>query len=149
MSGAAGPALVPALIVTGPVGVGKTSVAYEVSAVLAEAGVPHACLDIDTLRFAYPAPASDPFNLALGFRNLAAVWRNFQAAGALRLVCADVIEDRATLREYERAIPGLRVTVARLRAPVDALEDVLVETEARSLREIALEVLARAGWPRP
>ncbi|HWG84376.1 MAG TPA: hypothetical protein VNT60_02745 [Deinococcales bacterium] len=148
---------------------------------LAEAGVPHACLDIDTLRFAYPAPASDPFNLALGFRNLAAVWRNFQAAGALRLVCADVIEDRATLREYERAIPGLRVTVARLRAPVDvlqerlrgrekgaalqwhldrapvlaaqmdrdALEDVLVETEARSLREIALEVLARAGWPRP
>lgn len=36
-----------ALLITGPVGVGKTTVAEAVGDVLATAGVPHAVIDLD------------------------------------------------------------------------------------------------------
>lgn len=92
------PEHIPVLVVTGPVGVGKTTVATEISALLADAGIPHACGDMDGLRDAWPAPPDDRFNTALGLRNLAAIWRNFQAAGAQRLILADVVE---RLARYE------------------------------------------------
>ncbi len=41
---------VPTLIITGPIGVGKTSVAGEVSEQLDKANVAHALIDIDSLR---------------------------------------------------------------------------------------------------
>lgn len=179
MDDTAAPALVPVMLVTGPVGVGKTSVAGEVSAVLEQARVPHAFVDVDSLRWSYPSPPDDRFRTRLAMRNLAAVWANFRSAGAERLVLADVVEARAELDRYRAAVPGARIIVVRLRAAVetlaarvagrergsgrdwhlaraaelaaqmdrDAVEDVLIETDGRSLAEIAREALARCGWP--
>src|SRR6476620_5291439 len=112
---------IPLLIVTGPVGVGKTTVAYEVSTLMAAAELPHACIDMDTLRSCYPAPIGDRFNVALGLRNLAAVWANCRAVGATSLVVADFIESRDELRGYREAVPGATISVVRLRATLSTL----------------------------
>ena len=58
------------LLVTGPVGVGKSSVASEVSELLDQAGVAHALVDVDSLRWCYPRRSSDPFRIELAMNNL-------------------------------------------------------------------------------
>jgi adenylylsulfate kinase-like enzyme len=121
---------VPVVVITGPVGVGKTTVAYEVSALLGRAAVAHALVDLDGLRSCYPAPAGDRFNTALGLRNLAVVWANFRAAGAGRLILVDVVESRDQLDEYRTAVPGAAIVVVRLRAAVGALAERVRRREA-------------------
>jgi ribose 1,5-bisphosphokinase PhnN len=107
---------VPALVLTGPCGVGKTTVLGAVCERLEAAGVPHAAVDMDALRCCYPRPADDPFHTRLGLRNLAAVWRAFRAAGAERLVLADIVEGRRSVAGLRRALHGAVPAVVRLRA---------------------------------
>lgn len=115
---------VPTLVITGPTGVGKSSVAVAVGTLLEEAGAPHAVIDMDWLRWCYPRSADDPFHTALGYRNLAAVWGAYQTAGARRVVLVDVVEERASaLAAYGAAIPGAQITVVRLRAPLSVILD--------------------------
>jgi hypothetical protein len=111
----------PVLVLTGPVGVGKTAVAIEVSNFLEAMGTTHALIDVDWLRWSYPRPEGDPFHMALGLRNLAAVWANYRAAEAERLVLVDVVEARADLAGYREAIPGADITVVRLTATLESL----------------------------
>lgn len=171
---------VPILFITGTVGVGKTSVAGEVSEQLDKAGVAHAFVDIDSLRWCYPRPPHDRFRTELAMKNLAAVWRNFQAAGATYLVLADVLESRDELERYRAAVPGAEFLVVRLRAEPHTLasrvqtrelgsglewhrqrtaelaeqmdrsqvEDMLVDTEGKSIMTIAREILERSKWSR-
>jgi molybdopterin-guanine dinucleotide biosynthesis protein len=73
---------VPTLLVTGPVGSGKTTVTFEMSNQLKAAGVAHAVVDTDELDRIFPPPADDPHKTLLTRRNLAAVWANLRAAGA-------------------------------------------------------------------
>lgn len=117
------PIAVPTLIVTGPVGVGKTRIAYEIANLLEEAALPHACIDMDTLRSCYPRPANDRFNIALGLKNLAAVWENCRLAGATHLILADVVESSDERAAYRAAVPDATVTIARLRASLDTLAE--------------------------
>ena len=114
-------ARVPLMVITGPVGVGKTSVAAAVSDLLDRVGVAHAMIDLDHLRWCSPSPTDDPFRLALGLRNLAAVWANYRAAGAARLILADVVESRAELAGYRTAVPGAAIVVVRLRASLPTI----------------------------
>ncbi len=64
---------IPVLVITGPVGVGKTTVAAALSELLAQARLAHAVIDLDWLRWCYPSPAHDPFQLELGIHNLTVV----------------------------------------------------------------------------
>jgi adenylylsulfate kinase-like enzyme len=109
------------LLITGPVGVGKTAVAFEVSELLEAKGIPHAVVDMDGLTGCFPRPPQDRFHNELGFRNLAAVWANYRAAGASRLVLARVIETRSELDAYRAAVPSAAIVVVRLKAPVSDL----------------------------
>ncbi|MGN9843352.1 hypothetical protein ACTMTI_35030 [Nonomuraea sp. H19] len=102
-----------ALLITGTVGAGKTSVADAVGGLLAAAGVPHAVIDLDWLCRAWPAPPDDPFHVALTLRNLRAVAAGFLDTGAKRLVLAGVIEDRTERRRYEETL-GMPLTVCRI-----------------------------------
>ncbi|CAN5284989.1 hypothetical protein BH23CHL1_BH23CHL1_00340 [soil metagenome] len=170
---------VPVMIVTGPVGAGKTSVGAAISELLDSAGTVHALIDIDGLNRFYPRSHDDPFATELATRNLAAVWPNFDAAGATCLIVSDVIESRADLDRYRSAVNGAQLLLVRLRAPVhilsrrlraresgpslewhlrratelaeqmdaSALEDLLVDTEGKSVSEIATDILDRSRWP--
>ena len=104
---------------TGPVG--KTAVAVAVSDLPDEAWVSHALVDADWLRWVYPRSSRDPFESALGIRNLAAVWANYRAADAERLLLLDIVETRESVAAYLSAVPGAEITVVRLRAPISTV----------------------------
>lgn len=176
MGGVTRSTVVPLLLISGTVGVGKTSVGGEISEILTARSVPHAFVDLDALANSWPVQGR--FNEGLAFRNLASVWANFRAAGAERLVVASVVESRDDLRRYEEAVPGAEVTLCRLLASQGArearlrarevgsglawhlnrtaelehilqeaaLEDFCVVNEGRPLEAVALEVLQKAGW---
>ncbi|HEX9988392.1 MAG TPA: hypothetical protein VGE45_07940 [Chloroflexia bacterium] len=171
-------ATIHVLVLTGPVGVGKTAVAGALSILLEGKGIAHTLIDMDWLRWCYPTPTDDPFHMALGLRNLTAVWSNYRAAGAMRLILVDIVETRAALAEYQTAIPGASILVVRLQAPLPAIlhrlrgresgaslawheqragelarlmeeqavEDLLIQTEGKTVEEIAGEVLTQTGW---
>lgn len=106
---------VPVILLTGTVGAGKTTVAVEMSDVLAEREVPHAAVDLDSLTFMWPWTSK--WHSDLMFQNLAALWPNYQAHGATRLILANVLEDVTDLNRYRDAVPGAEITTVRLVAP--------------------------------
>ncbi|MGI8594511.1 MAG: phosphotransferase [Solirubrobacteraceae bacterium] len=166
-------ATIPVLLITGPPGVGKSSAAERVSDLFAQAGVEHAVVDLDELDRHTGSAGPD-----LHFANLAAVWSNYAAAGAARLVLAWTLDSRGELDRLREAVPGACVRVCRLRArsatvvervalrepPLmreqlkalalkyadrmerEELGDYVVDSEGRSLDEVAAEVAARAAW---
>ena len=103
-----------ALLITGTVGVGKTSVADAVGGLLTDAGIPNAVMDLDRLCQSWPVPAGDPFNFGVLLRNLRCVAGNYLDAGATRLVLAGVAESRTERRRYQDAV-GIDLSVCRLR----------------------------------
>lgn len=112
---------IPVLIITGSVGVGKTTAALMVSELLEQARVAHACVDLDALRWHYPPMSGDRFSTRLAMKNLAAIWVNFQAYGSTRLIVADVIETRGDLDRYRAAIVGADIFVVRLHASLESV----------------------------
>ncbi|SEG91506.1 Adenylylsulphate kinase [Nonomuraea solani] len=131
-----------ALLITGTVGVGKTSVADAAGDLFIDAGVPNAVIDLDRLRHCWPAPPDDPFHAALTMRNLSAVAANFLAAGAERLVLAGVIESRAERRRHEEVL-GVPLAVCRVHVE---LPEVHRRLRGRHVHDGGLDWhLARAG----
>ncbi len=121
---------IPAIVITGPTGAGKTTVAQALCDVLAERGFRNAMVDMDALRWLYPAVEGDRFSSGLGLRNLSAIWPNLVAAGARAVILADVVEDPAQARRYEALMPGATVTVVRLDVPMDLISDRLAGRES-------------------
>ena len=76
-----------------------------------------------------PVPPEDEWNERLAHRNLAAVWRNYAAAGAERLLFERVLDSRSLLERVEAAVPGARITVVRLRAPLELLRERIAARE--------------------
>ncbi|MEM7168841.1 MAG: hypothetical protein AAF530_01630 [Pseudomonadota bacterium] len=107
---------VPLLILSGPVGVGKSSVGDELSVKLMEQWVPHSFIDLDALAQTFPRPAGDPYGSRLALKNMADVWRNCRAAGARNLIVARVVETAAEREAIAAAVPGSRTTLCHLRA---------------------------------
>jgi hypothetical protein len=170
---------VPVLLITGPVGVGKSTIAAQAAWLLRQANVPHALVDLDAIEICWPIPADDPWNERLSHRNLACMWANFREAGAERLLLVRVLEDRSLLRHVAEAVPGADVTVVRLRARLAVLqtrrsreagdpswflgaaahtaevfeqahiEDYLIDNEDRPVTVVAAELLRQTGWLRP
>ena len=77
------------LFIGGRAGVGKSTVALEVSHLLALADVQHAVIEGDNLDHAYPAPWRQGLNLAE--RNLSAMWQNYREAGYRRLIYTNTV----------------------------------------------------------
>lgn len=111
----------PLLVISGSLGAGKSTALAEASDLLAEVGVPHAAIDLDALAVTHPR--ADPHGERLAFANLAAVWPNYAAAGAARLLIARVVEDRADLDRYRAAVPGAEPVVCRLTAPLSVMRE--------------------------
>jgi ABC-type uncharacterized transport system YnjBCD ATPase subunit len=164
------------LIITGSMGAGKTAVLAEASDILAQRQIVHAAIDLDALGLAHlpSAARSDGVmydNLRSIYRNYAAwgvqrflVARAIEDGAQLRL-CRDIIPAANTVvcrltasieamkrrvqmrdlgisqREYVARVAKLSAILNRAR-----LEDFAVANENRSLTDVALDMLLKAGW---
>jgi len=75
------------LVIGGRSGVGKTTVAHALHALLRVNDVRHALIEGDNLDLAWPAP----WEHRLSLRNLAAVWANYRDLGYRRLVYTNTV----------------------------------------------------------
>ena len=159
------------IVVTGPVGVGKTTVAWEMTEVLDQRGISFGFFDPDAIHFR-PVADDDPFGSRVYLAALETAWPLMEVE---RLIVPLVVEERV---EAERLLPGATVTVARLTASAATLEerirrrelgagldwhlsraveleaqwrdhpveDFVVATDGQDVRDLAVEVLTRSGW---
>jgi hypothetical protein len=120
------PKTIPVLNIIGPVGIGKTSVAFAISDIFQydyNQVLPHALIDLDDVRRAWPTPENDAFNMELGFKNLASVWSNYKEAGAKCLIIPSVMESTEDFDKIRIAVPGADIFVVRLIAPLQVNHD--------------------------
>ena len=136
---------IPVLVLNGSVGVGKTTIGHAISDVLVSARVPHAFVDRDALCVSWPQ--SGRFNEDMANRNLAAVWKNFRAHDATRLIVAGVLESTHDVEALRGAVPGAAIIVCRLRASAAVREARLrarehgVSREWHLARSVELETI--------
>ena len=102
------------LWLSGPPGVGKTAVAWEIYRRLERAGASPAYVDVDQLGICYPPLTDDPDRHTLKARNVAALRANFAASGARALIVSGVVD--AERGPDVSTLGGPPVVVARLRA---------------------------------
>lgn len=107
---------VPMLFLSGPPGVGKTTVGWEILGQLVDSGERPAFVDLDLLGACWPVPDDDPHNERMKARNLGAMWQNYRAAGARCVLAAGVIESRDVLASYADAVPNAVPVLCQLRA---------------------------------
>ena len=164
------------LIITGSMGAGKTSVLGEASDILALRNITHAAIDLDAFGLAHlPSGASNDVvmyrNLQGVCKNYASVGvRRFLVARAIEdratleccrsavsarntIVCrltakVGTMRQRVKIRESGVLQKQFTARVAKLDSILDRarVEDFTVTTDARSVTEIAQEMLLKAGW---
>ena len=164
------------LIITGSMGAGKTAVLAEAGDILALRDISYAAIDVDSLALAHLSSAARTdavmyANLRCVCNNYAdAGVRRFLLARALEdhaqlelcrqavpathtVVCRltaslRTMQQRITMREPGVMQGQFVARVAELNRALDRarLEDFTVDNENRSLSEVALEVLVKAGW---
>lgn len=134
------------LLITGPAGVGKSTLCWEMGAILAEAGIAHVAIESDELDRVFPKPGAEELApLAPGARdvsqlNLAALWGTYRALGHTRLIMSGVMLHVAFDKRWIlAAIPEARIMVVRLRAGDDALLARLDRREVGAARDAQIE----------
>ena len=167
----------PFIWLCGPMGVGKSSVGWEIFTQLTNAGVKTGYADADQLGLCYPVPADDPVNHRVKSKNLGAVYRNFRDAGARCLVFSGSVYSTEEVLLYQNEIPGAALLICLLRAGPDVVgerflrrgwsphlvddavrevaelehvtfADLRVDTDDHPVEEVARLVRAQAGsWP--
>jgi adenylylsulfate kinase-like enzyme len=165
------------LIITGPVGAGKTSAAEAVYDLLSSNKTPCAVIDFDWLTAAYPSPAGDRFNFRLGIKNLSSIIPNYISLGIKLFIIPTVVESREEIETFKELIKGSDIFVIRLTASpatlhkrldkreignlldwhkkraielidmfeIRKLENIIIDTEKKSIESIAKEILL--VWP--
>ena len=108
---------VPVLWITGPAGVGKSTVSWQLFTELAGSGTRAAFADADQLCMCYPAPPDDPGRDLIRVRNVGVVIRNSRAAGARRVIVNGVVDPALGVRRD--LLEQAEITVCRLGADQD------------------------------
>ena len=119
-----------AIVVTGPVGAGKTTIMATLTELLEEHGIPNGGVDMDHFRWFYPKSTEDPFGGEIGRKNLAFVAANYRSIGISTLVLADVVEHENSRLELQTVLPDYSVVVVRLKVPMHLIEERLKVRES-------------------
>ena len=135
------PVMPRVLLLTGTVGVGKTSVLLEIGEELALDGLPYALVDLDWLAWLRPSAASGATVQGVLRENLAQVANTFRGAGVERLVLARTLRSTHEVEEIRAALEPCELTVVRL---VAAPELIARRLEARDTAGQLAEHLAEA-----
>jgi len=167
----------PFLWLCGPMGVGKSSVGWEIFTQLRNVGIKTGYADADQLGLCYPVPEDDPVNHRVKSLNLGAVYHNFRDAGARCFIFSGSVKSAEEVRMYRDQIPGAALSFCMLHADPSLIKerflqrgwnphrvdeavrevaelehanfaDLRVDTDDHSVKEVARMVRAKAGnWP--
>jgi AAA domain len=134
------------LLITGPAGVGKSALCWELGYQLAAGQVPHAVIETDELDRVFPRPRADaleklsPGTSDVSSINLAMMWSTYRRLGHSRLIMSGVMVHLDFDRRWiVTAIPDAQITVVRLRANDATLIERLGKREIGSGREAQIE----------
>jgi adenylylsulfate kinase len=164
-----------ALLITGTIGAGKTTVATEICDLLGDRRVPAAAVDLDWLGWTSLRP---PEGIdALIALNLKTVIPNFVSVGITHLLLTRAIQKLSQVETIREVLFDVRLQVVLLESPTSltesrlsnrdhganlarhlaeaeefrqtepGLQDVTVSNDDRPAREVAEEVLTMTGWP--
>ncbi|MFE4610935.1 AAA family ATPase [Streptomyces niveus] len=133
------------LLIGGRAGVGKTTVAWEVSVLLRAVAVSHALVEGDFMGQVHPAPDGDPHRSEITESNLTAVWENFARRGYRRLIYTNTVSVLPeTTGMFERAMgAGVRIVRVLLTASDATAGERLAGRELGSELEHELKASAR------
>jgi broad-specificity NMP kinase len=134
------------LLITGPAGIGKSTLSWALGNLLAEAQIAHAIIESDELDRVFPKPdAAQLEALSPGARdmsqiNLAALWASYRALGHTRLIMSGVMLHLDFDRRWIlAAIPGATILVVRLQANRSTLLERLDRRETGAGRDAQIE----------
>jgi broad-specificity NMP kinase len=134
------------MLVTGPAGIGKSTLCWEIGAKLEEAQIAHAIVETDELDRVYPKPTAEelerlrPGATDINAINLAAIWSTYRALGHSRLIMSGVIMHPGFDRRWIlAAIPDAEITLVRLQASESTLTERLERRETGSGMEEQLQ----------
>jgi adenylylsulfate kinase-like enzyme len=166
-----------AVLLTGPGGVGKTTIAQAIGGLLTSSGHVTAVLDLDAVaQFGPPRPPPARglrFHDQLRVRNLTAVWDTYRAAGARFMVVSGPVTTAEHRAAYTEALADCAVQVVLLLTPAKliaertrtargsawnlqaALDDAVTHeaihdftvNNSGPVEQTATEILARLRWP--
>lgn len=112
------------LVVCGPIGVGKTTIVQAADRMLLNAHVSHATIILEGIAGCWPVPDEpQEERVAHLTHNLASLWSDYVSRGAERLLVEMLVEHRSDLRPVGEAIPDAEITLVRLRAPLELIEE--------------------------
>jgi adenylylsulfate kinase len=120
-----------ALLLTGAVGAGKTTLAKEAGQLLRAAGIPHAVIELDWLAWCSPPHGDTSMRRRLLLENLGSVRTNYEAAGIDRFLLAGSIVSAEHLQAVERAL-GMQPIVVRVGAPLHLIAARVDQRDAAS-----------------
>ena len=165
-----------AILLSGPVGSGKTTLVLEIGDVLDDRGERYALVDLDWLAWVHLAPDTTHTVHEVLIENLRAVWGTYRRAGVERLVLARYLTRREQLDSIRHALPDVDIVAVHLAVPapvvrerlgrrdtgatlaehltlasagaqIPPFEDLTVtDSGDRRPHDIALEILRRTGW---
>ena len=124
------------MLICGPAGVGKSTVGFQLFVSCLNAGLAASYVDLDQIGFVRPPHPGDADSHRLKARNLAAIWQNYQGAGATHLIATGPVNNATALQAYTAEIP-VALSLCRLRAGTD---------------ELTKRILSRGAggsWPQP
>jgi len=119
--------VIPVLWVTGPGGVGKSTVSWQIFTDLTRHGVQAAFADTDQFCTCYPAPPDDPCREQIKAQNIGALVPRYRAAGAQCVIANGVLDPTVGVRSS--LMPEATVTVCRLRVDRDELARRFIERD--------------------
>ncbi|MDO5285797.1 MAG: hypothetical protein Q4G45_03125 [Actinomycetia bacterium] len=125
------------VVVTGPVGAGKTRTVHALCDLLLADGLRVWSVDQDALRSVYPWPEGDRYGIRLGLDLLAACWTVVSGHQVDVVLIADVVESPSDKQQYAQALgcPLDQVRVVRLDVPRAELRRRLHQRESPTTLE--------------
>lgn len=164
-----------AVLLAGVFGVGKSTVAADMAAILEASGVSYGALDLDWLAWTNANGSTRGDFIDMMTRNLGAIAENYRSAGARRLVLAGSIRDSSELDRVRDAI-AMPLRTVELIVPLPEIEqrlasdpteerrddlansarwlaagtgtgffDISIDND-RAVREVSNQVLSGLGW---
>ena len=121
-----------AILVTGTVGVGKTSVLLEIGGILSRGTESYALCDLDWLAWLRPDPGVATTVQDVLAENLRHVTATFRAAGVTRLVLARAVSRASEVETIRASLTPAELVVIRLVASARVVEQRLARRDSGS-----------------